>query len=332
MRRRDFIALGAASATSWPVVSSATSAHAQQRSVPTIGFIRTTTPQESAWLVAAVKKGLSETGYIEGHNVAIEYRYAQNQYERLPDIAADLVRQNVALIVATGGTVAALAAKRATSKIPIVFTTGDDAVKVGLVASYNRPGGNLTGVSVVSGELAGKRLELLRTLIPKISTVAVLVNPNNPNVQSDTAEVQSAAPALGLRLAITQARTPSEIDQAFTRFANERPDALYVSVDTFFTVQRGQITALATRHAIPAVYVYREFTAAGGLMSYGVDWADVYRQAGVYAARVLKGANPADLPVMLPSKFPFVLNLSTAKALGLNVPPALLASADEVIE
>jgi ABC-type uncharacterized transport system substrate-binding protein len=324
--RRAFLGL-IGGAMAWPLV-----ARAQQPAIPVVGFIRTTSPEDSAPLAAAVRTGLKETGFVEGRNVLIEYRYAQNRYDQLPVLASDLVARRVAVIVATGGTVAARAAKAATTIIPIVFTSGDDAVKAGLVASFNRPGGNVTGISVISGELGGKRLELLREITPSISRIVMLVNPNNPNAEPDIAVVQTAARSVGLQSVVLRASTPSEIDTAFDSLTRTRPGALIVSVDTFFRSRRTQLAALAAHHVIPAVYASREFVTAGGLMSYGIDFVDVYRQAGVYAGRILNGASPADLPVIAPARFELFINLKTAKALGLEIPPTLLARADEVIE
>lgn len=303
-----------------------------QKSIPVIGFLSSRSPDESSTLVSAFGQGLSETGYIEGQNVAIEYRWAEGRYERLASLAADLVDRKVGVIFSTGGLPAALAAKGATSTIPIIFAMGGDPVGEGLVASLARPGGNITGVSFLVTELHRKRLELLSELVPKAKVMALLVNPNFPDAEHQTREVQEAAAAKGVQLHILNAATESEIDAAFARLVLMHAGALLVGGDAFFASRRDQLVELATRKAIPAIYQGREFTAAGGLISYGSSFPASFRQAGVYVAKILKGATPADLPVQQPSKFELVINLKTAKALGLIVPQALLARADEVIE
>ena len=326
MRRREFLALlGAAAAASL--------ATRAQQPMPVIGYLSVGSPETDniPGRLVAFRRGLSETGYVEGQNVAIEYRWAEGEYDRLPALAADLVHRPVSLIVAQNAP-AAFAAKAATSTIPIVFDSGIDPVQSGLVASLSRPGGNITGVALLTVELMGKRLELLHELLPKAAVVTLLVNPGNPVTESESKSLQEAAGSLGLRTHELRAGSPSEIEAAFETLAGLRADALVVSVDTLFTSQREQIVALAARHAVPAIYGWRLFPAAGGLISYGSDIADSYRQLGVYTAKILKGAKPADLPVQHVVKLDLVINLRTAKALGLTIPPLILARADEVIE
>jgi ABC-type uncharacterized transport system substrate-binding protein len=328
MRRREFITLLGGAAAAWPLA-----ARAQQPAMPVVGFLNAVSPEGFVERIAAVRRGLKEAGYVEGENVAIEYRWAENQLDRLPALAADLVRKRVAVILATGGTAPVIAAKTATSTIPIVFTIPEDPVQLGLVARLSQPGGNLTGVNLFVGELVAKRLGLLRELVPAMSRVAVFVNPANPaRAGSQVREVESAGHAMGLRIQIFNAGTGREINAAFATLAREPPDALFVSPDPYFVVRRVQIATLAARHAIPTSFSVREGVEAGGLMSYGTNIVDAYRQAGVYTGRILKGAKPGDLPVVQSSKFELVINAQTALMLGLAVPSGLLSVADEVIE
>jgi putative ABC transport system substrate-binding protein len=324
--RRQFISALGGAATAWPLV-----ARAQQPPVPVVGFLNSGSASALEHLVQAFRDGLGEAGYVEGRNVTIEYRWAEGQIDRLPALAADLVRRQVAVIATSGGNVSALAAKATTSSIPIVSTIGGDPVQEGLVASFNRPGGNLTGATLFAYS-AAKRLELLHELIPKAVIVMALYDPSDPAVVLDRGALQAAAKTLGLQLRFANAGTVSELDAAFETIALDRPDGLFVGSNPFFNVHREQIVGLAARHAIPTIYPLREFPAAGGLISYGSLLADTYRQVGVYTGRILKGEKPADLPVVQPTKFELVINLKTAKALGLDVPPALLAVTDEVIE
>jgi len=327
MRRRDVAVLLCGAAIAWSYGADG------QQPMPVIGYLSVGSPETDniPGRLVAFRRGLSETGYVEGQNVAIEYRWAEGEYDRLPALAADLVHRPVSLIVAQNAP-AAFAAKAATSTIPIVFDSGIDPVQSGLVASLSRPGGNITGVALLTVELMGKRLELLHELLPKAAVVTLLVNPGNPVTESESKSLQEAAGSLGLRTHELRAGSPSEIEAAFETLAGLRADALVVSVDTLFTSQREQIVALAARHAVPAIYGWRLFPAAGGLISYGSDIADSYRQLGVYTAKILKGAKPADLPVQHVVKLDLVINLRTAKALGLTIPPLILARADEVIE
>jgi len=327
MRRREFISL-LGGAAAWPIP-----AHAQQSAMPVVGFLHTGLPDAFAHLVAAFRKGLSESGYVEGQNVTIEYRWAQNENDRLPGLAADLVRRRVAVIVTPASTAATLAAKAATTKIPIVFETGADPVKIGLVASLNRPGGNATGISDIGVELGAKRLGLLHELLPNAARFGVLVNPDNPGITDPfLSELQTAASAIGRQLEVVTASTNSGIDTALATLVKERADAFLISPEALFVTRRVQLLTLAARHMLPALYHRREFTDAGGLMSYGSSLLDQFRQTGVYAGRILKGEKPAEMPVQLPTKFELVINLQTAKTFGITIPATLLARADEVIE
>jgi putative ABC transport system substrate-binding protein len=325
MRRREFITL-IGGAAAWPLA-----ARAQQPAMPVIGFLRNTTPEDSVHILAALRQGLKEAGYVEGQNVAVDYRFAENRYERLSDLAADLVRRQVAVIIA-GGNASSLAAKAATTTIPVVFATGDDPVKIGLVASLNRPGGNVTGVSFFTTELGAKRVGLLRELIPTATTIAYLMNPNNPYGELEMQEARTAAHALGLQILVLRASAERDLDTAFATLVQQRAATLLVGADAFFLSRGDRLIALAARHAVPTMYFVRELAAAGGLMSYGTSQPDAYRAAGLYAGRILKGAKPADLPVILPTKYELAINLKTAKELGITVPYPLLARADEVIE
>ena len=303
LKRREFTTL-LAGAAAWPLA-----ARAQQPAMPVVGFLNSGTPEGFASPVAAFRQGLNKAGYVEGQNVAIEYRWAQNQYDRLPALAAELVRRPVDVLAATGGTVSALAAKAATSSLPIVFEMGVDPVKAGLVESLNRPGANITGVMLVIGLLGAKRLELVRELVPAAETIAVLVNPKNPNAALETRDVQDAARALGRETYVLNASIESDIDAAFARAMRQRIGALLVMADPFFVTVHDQFVGLAARHALPTIYPLREFVAAGGLISYGTSIADVFRQTGDYVGQVLKGAKPADLPIMQPTRFELVINL-----------------------
>ena len=327
MRRRDFIKAIAVSAATWPLA-----ARAQQATLPVVGFLSSGSRQAFASNVKALFEGLGEIGYVEGQNVSIEYRWADGQYDRLPIMADELVRRPVAVLITSGGTVSARAAKAATASIPIVFATADDPVAVRLVTSLNRPGGNLTGVSFISGVLGAKALELLHEVVPAANLVGVLVNPDSPSAVTQLRHTHEAANAIGTKILDLQASTENDIDTAFTTLLQQHAGALVVVADPFFYLRREQFVTLAARHAVPAVYFFREYVIGGGLMSYGASLHDAYQQLGAYAGRILKGEKPADLPVVQPTKFEFVLNLKTSNALGLTIPSGVLAIADEVIE
>jgi ABC-type uncharacterized transport system substrate-binding protein len=326
MRRREFIAFFGGAAAAWPLVASA-----QPAAMPVVGVLSTRAPGADPHLLTALHRGLEEAGFVDGQNLRIEYRFAANQYDRLPALAADLAGRRVALIVSMG-TPAAPAAKAATATIPVVFGVGDDPVHLGLVASLARPGGNLTGITTLSAELGSKRLELLRELVPKATRVGVLINPTNVNAEPVLKDLHVAASTLGLQIHVLHASTEREIEAAFATLLELRPGGLMVGTDPFFNSRSEQLARLALRHAVPTVFQFREFAAAGGLMSYGGSITEVYRLAGIYVGRILKGEKPTDLPVHQSTKVEMILNLKTAKALGLTVPISLLARADEVIE
>jgi putative tryptophan/tyrosine transport system substrate-binding protein len=331
MRRREFITLLGGAAAVWPLT-----AHAQQSAMPVmpvVGFISAGSPEAYPQALAAFRKALSDTGFVEGQNLAIEYRWAGTEYERFPSLVADLVRRQVSVIAVLGNTRGTLTAKAATTTIPIVFAIGGDPVALGLVASLNRPGGNMTGVTLLNVAAMAKRLGLLHELVPTAQAIALLVNPNNPlQTEAERKEVQVTARALGLELHILNASNDGEFDAVFTTLLQRGAKALVVQSDQLFTSQRDRLVALAARHAVPAIYGRREIVEAGGLMSYANDLPDSYRQAGIYCGRILKGEKPTDLPVIQPTKFEFAINLKTAKTLGLTFPPGLLAIADQVIE
>jgi putative ABC transport system substrate-binding protein len=328
IKRREFITLLGGAAFAWPVA-----ARAQQPAMPVVGFVNIRSPEPSGRNATAFRKALNETGYVEGQNVMVEYHWLEGRYDRLPALMADLVRRRVAVIATPGQTAVAQAAKAATTTIPIVFGVGDDPVKLGLVASLARPGGNATGVNFFFQEIAAKRLGLLHELVPKAVRVAALVNPDNtPTAEAALRDIPEAARAIGLKIDILNASNSREIEAAFTTLVRERAEALFVNTDTFFISRRVQFAILAARYGIPAIYSTREEVAAGGLLSYGTDNVDMFHQVGVYTGRILKGAKPADLPVLQSTKFELVVNLPTARALGIDVPASLLARADEVIE
>ena len=327
LKRREFITLLGGAAAAWPFA-----ARAQPATMPVVGFLNPGFPEPSSFLVAAFREGLRELSYVDGQNIAIEYRWAKGRYDQLQMLAADLVQHQVAVIAATGGGVSAQAAKAATATIPIVFNVGEDPVKSGLIVSFNRPGGNITGVNTLSPALEPKRLGLLRELLPKATVIAVLLNPANPDADLQRRDVEVAAAALGQQLLIFTASSETELERAFSALVQQRADALLVGNDVFFTNRREQIVALAARHAVPAIYTFRPFVESGGLMSYSTSLVEVYRQIGLYVGRVLKGEKPAELPVVHPTKFEFVINIKTAKALGIKISDNFLSIADEVIE
>jgi putative tryptophan/tyrosine transport system substrate-binding protein len=328
MKRREFFTLLGGAAAAWPLA-----ARAQQAAIPVIGFLHPASPDTFADRVRGFRQGLKETGFVEGENVAVEYRWADNQLDRLPALATELVRRQVAVIAAPGGPAPASAAKAATATIPVVFLVAEDPVGLGLVASLAAPGGNLTGINFFNIELSAKRLELLRVLVPGATRVAALVNPANvSNRQTTLRDLEAAGRAIGLQIQVLNAGTSGEIDSAFATSVGERPDVVFVSLDQFFASRRVQLVHLASRYAIPATYALRDFVEAGGLMSYGANLMEAYRQVGVYTGRILRGARPADFPVAQASKFELVISHQTARLLGLTVPPSLLAIADEVIE
>ena len=326
MQRREFITLLGGAAATWPLT-----AHAQQPAMPVVGFLGAGSAAPDAWRVAAFRQGLNESGYVEGRNLMIEFRWANGDYARLPQLTAELISRSVAVIFA-GQLPATLAAKAATSKIPIIFANGNDPVEFGLVASLSRPGGNITGVSVLVNMLAAKHLELLHEMVPKAVLVGLLINSGNPNVEVDRRQLEAAANVLGKKLVVLEASTPEAIEAAFATLVQMRADALFVHADAFFASQNKQLVALTTRYAIPTIFHLRDFVMAGGLMSYGADLADGYRQAGIYAGRILNGEKPADLPVQQATKVELIVNLKTAKALGITVPRLVQSRADEVIE
>ena len=327
IQRREFITLLGGAAAAWPLA-----ARAQQPTMPVVGFLDLRSPDAMEGRLRGFRQGLRDTGNVEGDNVTIAYRWAENKVDRLPELVAELIRGRIAVIIASGGVAVAVAAKAATTTIPILFIVSEDPVRLGLVASLARPSGNLTGVNFFNTELAAKQLELLRELLPRAARVAVFINPASATGETTLRDVEPAARAIGLQIQVLRASTSQEIDTAFATFARERPDALFISNEGFLNSRRVQLVQLAAHHRVPAIYSGREYSEIGGLMSYGTNIADAYRQVGVYAGRILKGAKPADLPVVQPSKFELVINHQTARMLGLTVPDKLLALADEVIE
>jgi putative ABC transport system substrate-binding protein len=327
VKRREFITLLGGATAAWPLA-----ARAQQAAMPVVGFLVSASAEGYASLLAPVREGLKEAGYSEGQNLTIEYRYADYHYDRLPTLAADLVRRQVAVIFATGSVVSPIAAKFATSAIPIVFVQGSDPIRYGLVASLNRPGGNVTGVTLYNRGLGPKRIELLRDLVSQATTIGLLVNPNNPNAADDGNEIQEAGRSVGVRIEIVNASSERELDQAFAKIHQLRTDALMVHVDALFNAQYQKIVALAEQYAVPTIYAIQQAARAGGLISYGTNTDVILRQGGIYIGKILKGAKPADLPVLQPTKFDLIINLKTAKALGITVPLIMQMTADEVIE
>lgn len=327
MRRRDFIKVIAGSAAAWPLGT-----QAQQGAMPVIGFMSGRAPEDSAHLVAAFRQGLAETGFVEGQTVTIEFRWAHGDYDRLPALAADLVSRKVAVLVGVGGDVSALAAKKATATIPVVFGMGDDPVKAGIVASFNRPDGNVTGFTVWTSEMESKRLGLLREMVPAVQLIGVLVNPKFPPSSHELSDLELAAKGIGQRLFVASANNDAELDSALASLGQQRVGGFLVTAAPFFDTRLERIVGFAAQNRLPAIYQFREYAVAGGLISYGPNIVESYRNAGLYVGRILKGEKPADLPVLQPTKFDFVINLKTAKTLGLTVPPTLLAEAGEVIE
>jgi len=327
IKRREFITLLAGAAAAWPLA-----ARAQQPAVPVVGILASVSPAPYAGFIAAIKEGLQQTGYIEGRNVTIEYRWAEGHYDRLPQQAIELVDRGVAVIILVGGGPTIAVAKAATATIPIVFVMGDDPVKSGAVTALNRPGGNATGVNLLTVAMEAKRLQLLHELVPNVAVVAIIVNPNNPQAAEQLQDLRAAARTLGVEVEVFKAGSPSDIDTAFASLVGRRAGALLVAADAFFNTRREQFVVLTARHALPAIFHFREFAAAGGLMSYGPSLTDAYRQEGIYAGRILKGEKPAEMPVQQAVKIELVINLQTARALGLTIPLPLLGRADEVIE
>jgi len=327
MRRRDFIKVIAGSAAAWPLGT-----QAQQPAMPVVGFMSGRAPEDSAHLVSAFRQGLAETGFVESQTVTIEFRWAHGDYDRLPALAADLVSRKVAVLVGVGGDVSALAAKKATATIPVVFGMGDDPVKAGIVASFNRPDGNVTGFTLRTSEMESKRLGLLREMLPAVQLIGVLVNPKFPPSSHELSDLELAAKGIGQRLFVASANNDAELDSALASLGQQRVGAFLVTAAPFFDTRLERIVGFAAQNRLPAIYQFREYAVAGGLISYGPDVVESYRNAGLYVGRILKGEKPADLPVLQPTKFDFVINLKTAKALGLTVPPTLLAEAGEVIE